>query len=257
MILLSLKNGDFVKLDYTGKFEGKLFDTTEEAVAKKENVFDEKTKYGSVTVVIGEKQILKGVDEALVGKKPGDTFNITLEPENAFGKKNAKLLKIIPEKAFKEQKVKPQPGMTLNIDNLIGHVISVGSGRVILDFNHPLAGKILDYEVKIHEKIEDNTEKIKALLELYTNRKDFNVTVEDKDVKIASLSEKNLEEPIKNHISELIKKYIKLENVEFVEKAKETAEKTEKKAEKETKKQTTEKPEKDNETEKSNESKKE
>ena len=248
MIFLSLKNGDFIKIDYTGRFEGKLFDTTEEAVAKKENVFDEKTKYGSVTVVIGESHLLRGIDESIPGKKIGDEFKITVEPEKAFGKKNAKLLKIIPEREFKTQKIKPYPGMTLNIDNLVGNVISVGSGRVIIDFNHPLAGKILDYEVKIHEKIEDKTEQIKALLELYTNRKDFNISLEEKEVKIESQTEKNLEEHVKNHISDVIKKYIKLEKVEFIEKEKETeketAEKTEKKTEKETKKQTAGKTEK-------------
>lgn len=253
MISLSLKNGDFIKLDYTGRFEGKLFDTTEESVAKKEKIFDEKTKYGSIIVILGESQVLRGIDEALLGKKPGDSFSIEVEPEKGFGKKNAKLLKIIPEKAFKEQKVKPYPGMTLNIDNLVGNVISVGSGRVIIDFNHPLAGKKLDYEVKIHEKIEDKTEQIKALLELYTNRKDFNIILKEKEAKIECSSEKKLEEPIKKHISELIKKYIKLENIEFIENKTEAIEEKSKKA----KNQSTETIEKKDETKTSNEIKKE
>lgn len=214
---MTLKNGDFVNLDYTGSFEGKIFDVTDEKTAKKEKVYSEQSKYGPVTIVVGAGHLLKGIDEALVDKKAGDKLKISVPPEKAFGKKDPKLLKIIPEKIFKEQKVKPHPGMTVNIDNVLGHVISIGAGRVIVDFNHPLAGKTLDYEITINKKIEDAKEKINALLELYTGKTDYDVSLKDKEVILKCPGEQAMRPEVKRIIVDDIKKYIKLEKVEFVE----------------------------------------
>jgi FKBP-type peptidyl-prolyl cis-trans isomerase SlyD len=214
---LALKDGDFVNVDYVGRVDGKIFDVTDEKLAKREKVYSEKSNYGPVTIVVGAGHLLKGIDEVLLDKKEGDTFQVSLEPEKAFGKKNSKLLKIIPERIFKDQKVKPHPGMTVNVDNAMGYVISVGSGRVIVDFNHPLAGKTLDYELTIHKKIDDNKEKIKALLQLYTGKVEYDVEVKNNEVKIKYSGERSLVPEVKNIIVEDIKKYIKLEKVEFVE----------------------------------------
>ncbi len=222
---MALKKGDFVNIDYIGRVEGRIFDLTDEKLAKKENVYNEKTKYGPITIVIGAGHLIKGIDEALIGKKVGDEFKIEVEPEKAFGKKNPKLLKIIPERLFKNQKVKPYPGMTVNVDNLVGYVVSVGAGRVIVDFNHPLAGKILEYEIKIHKKIEDDKEKVKAILELYTNKSDYKIELKDKQVKIYYPKEKPVPQNAQKVIIDDIKKYIKLEKVEFVEQTKQNKEK--------------------------------
>ncbi|MDK2854686.1 MAG: hypothetical protein PWQ92_1580 [Thermococcaceae archaeon] len=70
---------------------------------------------------------------------------------------------------------------------LKGRIISVSSGRVRVDFNHPYAGKTVIYEVEILEKIDDPIEKVKALIELRIPRIDFEkvqIEVGENDVKI-------------------------------------------------------------------------
>jgi len=210
---LTIKNGDFVNLDYTGSYEGKVFDTTLEDVAKKEGIYSDKTKYGSVTIIVGTNQILKGLDEAIVGKKEGETFEVKLPPEKAFGRKNAKLLKIIPQKLFKEQKVNPYPGMTVNIDNMLGTIVSVSAGRIIVDFNHPLSGRELDYKVKINKVITDKKEQVKSLVELYIGE-GCKTNINDK--KVVVKCSKEIPEKVKSVLENDIKKYIKLDVVEFV-----------------------------------------
>jgi FKBP-type peptidyl-prolyl cis-trans isomerase SlyD len=214
---MTIKNNDFVKLDYVGRVDGKIFDLTKEDVAKKEGIFNEKTKYGPVTIVVGAGHLLKGIDEVLVGKDVGDSFSVDIEPEKAFGKKNAKLIKIIPERSFREQKVKPYPGMQVNIDGILGIVISAGGGRIIVDFNHPLAGKTLNYEISVLEKVEDKAKQVASLVEMYTNVKP-EVEIAEDSVKIIMNEAKNLSEKAKTHIEEEIKKYAGLKKVEFLSK---------------------------------------
>ncbi len=218
---MEIKENDFVNIDYIGKTDGKIFDLTDEELAKKENIYNEKTQYGPVTIVVGAGHLIKGIDKALVGKKVGDKFEINVEPEEGFGKKNPKLLKIIPEKIFKNQKVKPQPGMTINVDNSVGYVVSVSSGRVVVDFNHPLAGKELDYEIKVHKKIEDKEEQIKSVLELFTGSSDFKVKLENEKAKIKYDGKKQLNPKMKEMIVKETKKYIKIKELEFTEEFKE------------------------------------
>jgi FKBP-type peptidyl-prolyl cis-trans isomerase SlyD len=215
---LTIKDGDFVRVDYVGRVDGKIFDLTEESVAKKENIYNEKVKYGSVVIIVGAGHLLKGIDEALVGKKVGDKFTVDVPPEKAFGKKNAKLIKIIPEKSFREQDVRPHPGMQVNIDGLVGNIISSGGGRVIVDFNHPLASKILNYEISILKKIEEPSEQLKSITEIYTNMKQEKIHVEiaENNAKITIENADKLDNHIKEHIEEEAKKYIKLNKVEFV-----------------------------------------
>jgi FKBP-type peptidyl-prolyl cis-trans isomerase 2 len=214
-----IKEGDFVKLEYTGTYDGKIFDTTDENLAKKENLFNKNTIYGPVTIVVGAGHLIKGLEEALIGKKEGEEFEITIPPEKAFGKKNPKLLKIIPLKTFKEQKINPYPGMTINVDNLLGVIVSVSAGRVIVDFNHPLAGKELTYKVKIHKIVNDKKEQLSSLVELYSNMHcDVNINEDNATV----TCEEDIPENAKKVITNDAKKYINLKDVKFNTKSKTT-----------------------------------
>lgn len=193
-----IKKGDFVNISYVGKVNDKVFDSNE------------------VVIVVGAGHLIKGIDEALVGKEIGSSFRVKVSPEKGFGKKDPKLLKIIPEKIFKEQKIIPKPGMEVNIDNVIGRIISVSGGRVIVDFNHPLAGKTLDYDIKINKKVKDKKEKIFSLIKLYTG-KEFKIEIKDSNVKIYQEGKLILPK-VKKIIADDIKKYVKVKSVEFIEK---------------------------------------
>src|SRR3989344_2875820 len=125
-----LKEHDFVEIDYIGKIaHGVVFDTTFAEVAKKHNLKDKST-YKPITICIGEQQVLKGIDKSLVGKEVGNTYIVTLSPEDAFGKKDPKLIRLVPLRTFHKQKVQPQPGLQVDIDGSIATVLRVSGGRV-------------------------------------------------------------------------------------------------------------------------------
>ncbi len=177
-----VKHHDFIEVDYTGKLtDGTIFDTTVEEVAKKNNFFSEKQKFGSIVICVGEQQILPGLDAGLVDKEIGQEFTITLTPENAFGKRDIKNLKIVPISTFKQHKMNPYPGLQIDVDGQMGTVMRLSGGRVTVNFNHPLAGKEIVYEVKVHRKLTDTKEKIIAFLNTSLKVPLNNINVEIKE----------------------------------------------------------------------------
>jgi FKBP-type peptidyl-prolyl cis-trans isomerase SlyD len=152
---------DFVEVDYTGKLpEGVVFDTTSADVAKKNGIASGKTSYGPLVICVGERQILPGIDAQLVGKEIGKSYIMNLSAEQAFGKRDIKKMRIVPINNFREHNLMPQPGLQVDVDGEIGFVTSVSGGRVIVNFNHPLAGKDVVYDVMVKRKISDVKEKI-------------------------------------------------------------------------------------------------
>lgn len=163
--MATIKKGDFIELNYTGKTaEGQLFDTTIKADADTADLQIRK-EYKPVIVCAGEGHLLPGLDDQIVGKELGK-YTIPLKDVDAFGKKDAKLLQLIPRKVFKEQKLDPAPGLEIDVDNQRGIIRSVSGGRVIVDFNHPLASKDIVYDVEVLRIVTDAAEKIKALLNI-------------------------------------------------------------------------------------------
>jgi FKBP-type peptidyl-prolyl cis-trans isomerase 2 len=162
-----IKIGDFVELEYTGRIKDDkiVFDTTIEETAKSSDIYSEKFKYKPVIICVGEKHLVKGLDDALIGKNPGK-YTIEVKSENAFGKKAADLLKLIPLRLFAKDEVKPYVGLEVNVDGTIGVVRNVSGGRIIVDFNHPLAGRDLIYDIEIKRIVTDLLEQVKAVLEL-------------------------------------------------------------------------------------------
>lgn len=185
---------DVIRLHYTGRIKetGEVFDTTYEDVAKEAGIYSEKGIYGPVPIAVGAGHVIKGLDEALEGLEIGKKYTIELPPEKAFGKRDPKLIKTFTIGQFRRQGIYPFPGLDVEIETesgkkLKGRVMSVSSGRVRVDFNHPYAGKTVVYEVEILEKIDDPIEKVKALIELRIPRIDFEkvqIEVGENDVKI-------------------------------------------------------------------------
>lgn len=158
---MALEEHDFVELDYTGKLvDGTIFDTTRKDIAKKLEGYNAKAEYKPIIVCIGERQVVPGLDKALVGKNAGDTFTITILAEEGFGKKDAKLIRLVPLRKFIKEDIMPVPGLQVDVDGMRAIVVRAGGGRVLVDFNHPLAGKEIVYEVAIMRQITDATEKI-------------------------------------------------------------------------------------------------
>ncbi len=164
--MATIKKGDFIELDYTGRLseDNKVFDTTLLDVAEKEG-FRARQGFRPTIICVGEGHLLPALDDFLVGKGLGK-HSCSLEAERAFGKKDAKLLKLIPLQKFREAKVQPVQGLEVNIDGHYGVIRSVSGGRVTVDFNHPLAGKDVSYELDVKRVVEKKEEQAAALLEM-------------------------------------------------------------------------------------------
>ncbi len=189
--MATIKKNDFVELEYTGRIkeDNSIFDTTQENVAKKEEVYDQSHEYGPVVICVGENSILKSLEEQLVGKETGKDYTFEISSENAFGKKDARLLRMIPLSKFRQQNIQPVPGLQLNIDGVFGIVKTVSGGRCYVDFNHPLSGRDLVYQVSVKRIVEDDKEKLSSLLKLHLNLKDAEIELKDNSAAIKSKSE--------------------------------------------------------------------
>lgn len=175
---MPLKEKDFVEIEYTGRLKDGniIFDTTDAEVAKAHDL-PKAGQYGPVVICIGQGQLLRGLEEELKGKEPGK-YTVELSAEKAFGKKNAKLIQMVPAKKFLENKIQPVPGLQLNIDGAMCTIRQVTGGRVMVDFNHPLAGREVVYDVKISKVVTDKKEQLKALIAMLLNISDEIIAVD-------------------------------------------------------------------------------
>ncbi|MGC8572126.1 MAG: FKBP-type peptidyl-prolyl cis-trans isomerase [Candidatus Micrarchaeia archaeon] len=166
---MSFNDGDFLKIDYTmwDAATNEIIYTTNKDVAKKANIYDDKIVYNQSVVILGSNNIIKGLNDALKNMKENETKKIELEPKDAFGERNESLVYVVPLSKLKSQNINPYPGMSVDVDNTRMIVKSVNSGRVVLDANHPLAGKKLIYEVTLVKQLKTINEKIEGIAEMY------------------------------------------------------------------------------------------
>jgi len=204
---MKVQKNDFIEIEFTGKANGEVFDTTNKQEAKEIGI-DADVK--PIIISVGNQMLLKGLDELIEDKEIEKKYTIHLKPEKAFGPRNPKLIRTIPMKAFKEQNMNPVQGMTLQLDNHIAKILSVSGGRVIVDFNNPLAGKEVDYNFKILRKVTDNKEKINSLQDFFFKQR-FEFNVNEKDKKVIFKDEK-----IKHFVNMIAEKFKEITGFEFV-----------------------------------------
>jgi len=166
MIRMPIEKGDFILIDYVAKVKetGEVFDTTTEEVAKKERLYKEGEIYESKLVVVGEGWMLKTLDESFPTFKLKKPASIEIPPEKAFGRRDPEKVRLVPFRRLASRGITPKMGMRIELDGKFATVRTMGSGRVQLDFNPPLAGKTLTYEVTVQKKLETKLEKVTALL---------------------------------------------------------------------------------------------
>jgi FKBP-type peptidyl-prolyl cis-trans isomerase 2 len=157
--------GDFILVDLVGRTheEKQLFETTKENVAKAEGVYSEEEAYQPRLVVIGQGFVVPGLEAALIGMKVKETKQLVLEPQNAFGVRDPQQVRILPRARIKSDQ-KLVRGMRVRIGNQTGTIRHVGGGRVTVDFNPPLAGHTVEYEVTLKKILTKAQEKIDAFL---------------------------------------------------------------------------------------------
>ncbi|ACX71992.1 peptidylprolyl isomerase FKBP-type [Methanocaldococcus vulcanius M7] len=217
-----VEKGKMVKISYEGYVDGKLFDTTNEELAKKEGIYSPNMVYGPATIFVGEGQVLPGLDELLLEMDVGEEREVVLPPEKAFGKRDPSKIKLIPMSEFKKRGIKPFKGMVITIDGVPGKVVSINSGRVLVDFNHELAGREVKYKIKIEEVIDDKKDIVKEIIKMYVPRLDnVKVSIRNGTVKI-ELPEfapfiPNIQTAKMAIANEILKRLQDVEKVSFVE----------------------------------------
>ncbi len=175
---MKLKNKDFIEIEFTARVkDGDIFDSN---VKKDLKDLDPKAKPKPFTFSLGQAMFLKGVDDFLIGKEIGK-HKIELEAKDAFGLRDAKLIQKMPTKVFKEHDLNPVPGIVFNFDGRLGKVLASSGGRVIVDFNNPVAGKDVVYNVNILRKVDDQKEQIKSFMN-FLFKKEFKFQVKDKKI---------------------------------------------------------------------------
>ena len=106
-----------------------------------------------ISFVVGDGTLDKGLELALIGLRPGDRQTLTLMPGQAFGMRDESALQLVPRNKFPAE-INLEAGQIIGFtgergEELAGAVVEVQEQQVKLDFNHPLAGREIEFEVQI------------------------------------------------------------------------------------------------------------
>ena len=152
---MTIETGDSVTLEYTGRLDDEtVFDTSRKSVAEETGLAEAQPdrEYTPLTVNIGNGQVIKGMEEGLIGLEAGETETLTIPPEKAYGEPSDENIQ-----EFETEELRgmlggqtPEEGLYLEAQNgSQGEVVHVDEGVVRVDFNHRLAGETLTFEVEI------------------------------------------------------------------------------------------------------------
>lgn len=136
---MPIKNGDTVRVHYTGTFtDGEIFDSSRER--------------DPLEFVMGEESLISGFEQALLGHEKGDRFTVIIAPDDAYGDHLEELIMEVPRDELPPD-ITPEVGMMLQIATDEGdmdvEIVEITDDRLILDANHPLAGEELVFEIEV------------------------------------------------------------------------------------------------------------
>ncbi len=199
---MSMQVNDFVRINYIGRVKD-----VEQQLDSGENI----------PIIIGIGYVMKGIDKALLEMNVGEKKAIEVKPADGFGERDQALMRLVKESEFKKHNQNPYPGMIIDADGMRGRVLSVASGRVKIDFNHPLAGRILVYELEIKQKIEEPKEKIRAIIEYYAKTQEIKLEVHFHEKEVEIIMPPVVNPLYKKKIADDVMKFLGFERVKFSE----------------------------------------
>src|SRR2546421_2929610 len=186
---MAAKAGDFLLVNFTLKVKesGETVDTTYDAVAKDNHLHREDSTYGPRFIILGEGWLPKGLEDSLVGADIGKQTTVELPPDKGFGTRDPAKMRLVPLRRFRDKGIDPTPGAQVEFDGRPATVRAVGAGRVQVDYNHPLAGRTLVYDISIEQVMEDRDDKILSLVSRRipeVTKDKFNITHDESDLTI-------------------------------------------------------------------------
>ena len=140
------KNGDAVKVHYTGKLDDGI-------------VFDTSMNRDPLQFTIGKGRLIPSFEQAVVGMSPGDSRTTTIPANEAYGPRREELVMVVERNQLPAD-LKPEVGQQLQLNRPDGQtfVVTVGDvaeSSVTLDANHVLAGKDLTFDIQLTEIVND------------------------------------------------------------------------------------------------------
>ncbi|RFA27345.1 peptidylprolyl isomerase [Alkalilimnicola ehrlichii] len=121
---------------------------------KNSNGVELETSHGGspMAYLHGHNNVIPGLEEAMAGRNAGDTFSVTVPPEKGYGEFREGMLQRVPVKHLQGAK-RWRPGMVAQVSTDKGpravRVVKVGRFMAEVDFNHPLAGQELTFDVEV------------------------------------------------------------------------------------------------------------
>ncbi|MDV3277715.1 MAG: peptidylprolyl isomerase [Nitrososphaerales archaeon] len=164
---MTLQKGTLIFANYTAKVKdtGEAIESTLEEEAKKLNIHDATRKYEPRLIAVGEGWVIGGLDDEVMKMDVGQKKQVELTPDKAFGQRDPTQLRMIPLRKFGERAHELTVGDSVDVDNRVGVVRFIGSGRAQVDFNHRLAGKNVVYDFEVVRKVETDSDKVRALID--------------------------------------------------------------------------------------------
>lgn len=139
---MPVKKGNKIKVDYVGSLDDG-------------SIFDQSKAHGQpLEFEVGSGKVIKGFDDAVIGMKPGDTKKFVIQPEQAYGANNPRMVQTVPRDKLPPGDPKLGMVLTMSLPNgqqIPAKIIHVAATTVTIDLNHPLAGKRLHFEITIKE----------------------------------------------------------------------------------------------------------
>lgn len=147
----TVKKGDNISVDYIGTYDnGSVFDTSMASVAQQAGIYNPYRTYSPMSFYAGNGEMIPGFDNATIGMKVGETKNITLTPDQAYGEYDP--LKILPVNMsiLTSNNITPYVNETLYYNMMPVRVDSIpNNSTVMVDFNEPMAGKTLHFMITV------------------------------------------------------------------------------------------------------------
>ena len=166
-----VEKGDFILVKITGKTQkGRIFQVSSVEDAKKAGFYDEKKEhiYTPEFVIVGKPGFLnEGVMETIEKMNYFEKKSVRIPPSKGFGKRDPAKIERIGIAKFRKINDGKNPELGQDFvkkDGQRGTVTNILQGRVIIDYNHPLAGQNLDYNIEVIDKIEDFNDKIEYFM---------------------------------------------------------------------------------------------
>ncbi len=149
----TVKTGDSVLVDYTGWLDnGTIFDTSDAATARQAGIYDANYTYQPLNITVGAGFYLEAFESALVGMKVNESRNVTLTPGQAYGEYDPSLVQPVNISLLEEYNITPHVNDTLYYDMQPVLVKEIPNNTtVIIDFNHPMAGKTLHFMLTVRQ----------------------------------------------------------------------------------------------------------